>query len=186
MEVHGTECIPHRRFAQADLAAIDAILRDGPFDDLEWEVTDRLGTTRGPDLPPILRNVLWESVQKFAVSATRYSRSRDGDADLLSPSNHLYLWLTTTLNVAWSAAPENRQPVELAFSRLIHLLTQLPVNRGYNSRFTDMPEPEPPPKPQPHWWNPIRAPRSIIDWLVIGIAVAIIAAGLIALLAQLP
>jgi hypothetical protein len=176
MSVHGAQYIPHRRFTQADLLAIDAILRNGPFDDFEWAVTDHQGTTRGADLAAILRNVFYESVQSFSVSARRDFCDYSTGVNLDAPANHIHLWLTHKLNVAWSGPPETRQPVELTYTRLIHFLDQLPVNPGYTSRFTDtsqpQPEPEPEPKPQRHWWNPVRAPRSIIDW----VAVAVIAA----------
>ena len=64
--------------------------------------------------------------------------------------------------VTWEAAPENRQPVELTYHRLVQFLKRLPINLGFKPRFVDAQQ-------KPKWWNPFRAPRSIIDWIVVAI-----------------
>jgi len=165
MEVHGSQRLAHRRFAQVDLRSIETILLNGPFDSINWEFTDQQGTTSGTNLSEILRNLLWESVKDFSLQAVRQSYGPSG-FDFLAQANYIYIRLWTSISVSWHAAPENRQPVELTYNRLVHFLKDLPVNRGFSSRFTDAPQ-------KPAWWNPFKSPRSMIDWIVVGVLTAL-------------
>ena len=184
MTVSGSQKLAHRRFTQADVGFIDALLREGPFDDVEWTVNDQQGTTRGIQLSAVLHNVIWHSVKNFSVLCTRQFLTPHGFPDSHKPMTFLRLELMNSIGLQWYAAPENRQPVELTYTRLVHFLEQLPVNRGYNSRFTDTPESEL--KSQPHWWNPLRSPRSIIDWIAIGVLATLAVAAVTAIALLIP
>jgi hypothetical protein len=107
-----------------------------------------------------LKNVLWRSIDHVVI---RCSRHFPGSV----PSNWLDVLAYYKTKVSWSSAPQNRQPVELTFARLVDFLQHLPANRGRRSAFVDTP-----PKGQQTtkaWWNPMRPPRSILDWLLVGL-----------------
>jgi len=165
LTVRGEKLTRHRRFTPNALREIDTLLREGPFNDITWGITDQQGSHTGADLNAILKNVIWHSVQSFSFSCV--------DLPTLS---YLFVRLHDRISVTWNSVPENRQPVELTFNRLVDYIEHLPAKWGRRSAFVDsLPEGQQQAKA---WWNPLRPPRSMVDWIVItllgGIAVTVV------------
>lgn len=167
----GTVDVPHRLFIPTDLTRLNAILLDGPFDQVEWKVTSPDTTISGNDPAAILAHLIWHNVTAFEVTAYKHFPT-DDFLRSLKEMNHLHIWQTSQINLAWSCAAENRQPVELTANRATDFLNALPATRRFKSAFVDQID-----QPSPaSWWNLVaRMPHSILDWLLIGIVAAIIA-----------
>jgi hypothetical protein len=195
LEVQGEERIPHRCFTPDVLREIDASLREGPFDKVEWEITDQQGVHTSTDLDALLKNLLWPSVENFELSCSRHFDEPDQRVRFPASVPSSYVRVTTHYSrmvVRWSSAPQNRQPVEFTFLRLLDLLRRLPASRASNPAFVESLPVEPlpveappveslpvaslPEEPTKAWWNLLRAPRSILDWVGIGLLVAAVVA----------
>jgi len=166
LEVQGHEYIGHRCFTPNVLREIDALLREGPFDEARWEITDQQGVHRSADIDALLNTVLWPSVECFQVECYRHFLERNPSLPLTPPvpSNRIWVWAWTHSDTEanWSSAPENRQPVEFTFSRLYYLLRRLPESHASRPAFVEAP----PVEPTKAWRNARRIRRSIVDWLL--------------------
>ena len=173
IQVEGSRHLFYRRFTQADLHSIQKIILEGPFNRTRWTISGRHGTTTGTDLSEILRNTLWPSVRSVILQASRESPTTTGGFSIREWGNEIFFCAesSTAVYVKWEATAQNRQPVELTYDRLVQFLKKLPLNLGFRPRFVDAQQ-------KPKWWNPFRAPRSILDWIAIaiiaGLAVAAI------------
>jgi len=212
LQVRGEQRIPARCFTPNDLREIHALLRQGPFDEVEWQVIDQQGVHTSTDLDALLNNLLWRSVDQFSISCSRLFPEPDQRLRVPPsvPTNRLRVETATyNITVGWSSAPQNRQPVEFTFLRLVDLLQRLPASPSPPlSAFVgslpvaslpvealpveappvaSLPVAPLPEEPTKAWWNLLRAPRSILDWTLVGLfgglaVVAVVAA--VALLAR--
>ena len=183
LRVRGEEHIPPRYFTPSALREIHALLSEGPFDEVLWEITDQQGDHTSTDLDALLNTLLWPSVKLFRINCSRHFLEKGWHLGYRPsvPSNNLQVWTYLDTRVNWSSAPENRQPVEFTFIRLIDLLRRLPASRASRPAFVDsLPE-----EPTKAWWNPLRSPRSILDWMVIGLLVGLALAAVVAVVALL-
>lgn len=190
LEVGDSKTISARRFSKEDLHAINRELQAGPFDEVEWRVTDEQGTHKSTDLLAIVNGVLWESVTAFEVRGVR-PQYKHGFADISVPWDHVWVRAGIGVNVSWDSAPERRQPIEFIYRKVLRLLEDLPPHRGSRSAFvteamregTAQAEPEQRAQERA-WWDPRRAPRSINDWVLISV-IGGVAAGLILIIVTL-
>jgi len=185
--------IPPRRFNVEDLRTISTVLSGGPFTILEWAVGDQQGLHEGSAIDEILGNVLWRTVHHFSVHAVQTVPA--GDQTRRAIVNvHVE---EHSLRAEWSCQSGcDREAVERAFRKVVLLLQELPLGEdlnvfetrtaGDNLRAKDEPRPvEAALHVNGPWWDPRRAPQSVVDWLVIGTAGALVAGVVVGILWRL-
>jgi uncharacterized protein (TIGR02391 family) len=113
-----------RLFSQQDALNLDALLRTGPFDAVEWEIEDDQGIHRDyPDsaLLPLLPLVHWDAVSALTATCLQWPSGP-------GPGNHLAVDSYPHSTRFWQISPtSSREPIEHLCQQLILFLEALPL-----------------------------------------------------------